>query len=269
MSRPLPGRAGHKTLIGMVHLPPVLERGVALEGVEAAAVRDAVALAEAGFDAIAIENFGDRPFYPDQVPPHTVAGMTRVAVAVRAALEPGFPLGLNVLRNDLRAALAIAAAVDARFARVNVHSGAAVTDQGLIQGKAHETVRYRDLVAPGCAIFADVRVKHAAPLAERPLAEEVREVAGRGGADAVIVSGARTGGATDPERLRLVKAASDVPVLVGSGTTPEAFGALAPHADGFIVGTWTKIDGDVDAPVDLARARRVVAALRAWESCRH
>lgn len=265
MSQSLFTGAGRKVVVGMVHLGPVCQGGVPLAEVVKAAVRDAVALAEGGVDAICVENFGDKPFYPDRVPAHTVAGMTRAVLAVCEAVGgSGAIVGVNVLRNDILSSLAVAAATGARFVRVNVHQGAAVTDQGLIVGQAHESVRYRDLVAPGCAIFADVHVKHAAPLVARPIDDEARELVERGGADAVIVSGAHTGGATDPVRLARVRAA--VPrghVLVGSGATPETLGALAPHADGFIVGTWLKEDGDVSRPVDPARVRALMAAVTA------
>lgn len=259
------GEAGHKAIVGMVHLGPVLQGKLALGDVIEAAVRDAAALAEGGVDAICVENFGDTPFYPDRVPAHTVAGMTRAVLAVSEAVGgSGAVIGVNVLRNDVLSALAVAAATGAGFVRVNVHQGAAVTDQGLVVGQAHESVRYRDQLAPGCAIFADVHVKHAAPLVTRPIEDEARELVERGGADAIIVSGAHTGGATDPARLAKVRGA--VPharLLVGSGATPETLPGLAPHADGFIVGTWLKADGDVARPVDVSRVRRMVAAVRA------
>ena len=255
-----PGLTTH-ALIGMVHLGPILERGVSLAGVERAAVRDAEALAKAGFDAIVIENFGDRPFYPDQVPTWTVAGMTRAILAVRAAVG-ALPLGVNVLRNDARSALAIAAATDAQAIRVNVHVGAAVTDQGLVMGRAHETVRLRRELCPGVKVWADVRVKHAAPLADRPIAEEAEELAERGEADALIVSGAKTGGATDPERLAEVRRHTRCPILVGSGATPELLPKLLPVCDGLVVGSWLKVGGQVLAAVDPARAADFVAAAR-------
>ncbi|TNF32686.1 MAG: BtpA/SgcQ family protein [Deltaproteobacteria bacterium] len=249
----------------MVHLGPVCQGRIALDDVIAAAVRDATALAEGGVDAICVENFGDKPFYPDRVPAHTVAGMTRAVLAVMDAVRGGDAvIGVNVLRNDILSALAIAAATGAGFVRVNVHQGAAVTDQGLVVGKAHESVRYRDQLAPGCAIFADVHVKHAAPLVARPIDDEARELYERGGADAIIVSGAHTGGPTDPARLARVRSAVPAArILVGSGATPETLPELAPHADGFIVGTWLKEGGDVARPVDPARVRAMVAAVRA------
>lgn len=256
------GRERH-ALIGMVHLGPILERGVALADVERDACRDAERLAAAGFDAIVVENFGDRPFYPDVVPAWTIAGMTRCILAVRRVVGDALPLGVNVLRNDARAALAIAAATQVQAIRVNVHIGAAVTDQGIIEGKAHETVRLRRAIAPDVAVWADVRVKHAAPVAVRSITEEAEELHERGEADALIVSGLRTGGQTDPERLAEVRAAVGCPILVGSGATPEQLAALMPVCDGLIVGSWLKVGGAVLAPVDQARAAEFVAAARA------
>ena len=109
---------------------------------------DANALAGGGTDGLIVENFGDVPFYPRQVPPHTVAYMTALAGEVRRRFK--LPLGINILRNDPASALAIAAAVAADFIRVNIHTGARLTDQGVIQGTAHKTLRYRKLL--GCDV---------------------------------------------------------------------------------------------------------------------
>jgi membrane complex biogenesis BtpA family protein len=256
-------------LIGMIHLPPLLEQPARwpLAAVERRAVEDALALADAGFDAVLLENFGDHPFYPDRVPPHTIAAMARVGVGVNRALE-GIPLagrpllGVNVLRNDARAAIGLAAALDAAFVRVNVHSGAVVTDQGVIEGQAHQTCRYRDRLAPNCAIFADVQVKHGVPLAPRPIADEAADLWERARADALIVSGTATGAPTDPAQLAELRARlPSARLIVGSGVTPDRCGPLLASADALIVGTWLKRDGQVENPVDPARARRLVEAV--------
>ena len=107
-------------LVGMVHLDPLPgapEFGGDMDAVVARAEADASVLAEAGFDAVMVENFYDAPFYKDRLPPETVAGLTRCAMAVRA-VAPGLRLGINALRNDGCAALGIAAAVGAEFIRV-------------------------------------------------------------------------------------------------------------------------------------------------------
>ena len=249
--------------VGMVHLRPLPGSPGWAENwqdVLESARRDTAALAEGGADAILLENFNDIPFFKSRVPRITVAAMTAAAVAVRSA-APGLPVGVNVLRNDGRAALVVAMAAGCRFIRVNVLSGARVTDQGLIEGISAKLLRdRRDFGAGEIAIWADVDVKHSAPLAPRPLEEEVADVLERGGADALIVSGAGTGRPTDPQTLSLVKrVAGDVPVLVGSGVTVESLPAFKQDAAGLIVGTALKVDGRVE----VARVRQFAEAIGA------
>lgn len=255
-------------LIGVVHLRPMpgdpAYRGGGFDAVLEAAERDAEALVEGGADAMIVENFGSAPFpkgTPEQpTPPHQIAMLTR---AVEACLRRGVPVGVNVLRNDVVSALGIAAATGAGFVRVNVHAGAYVTDQGLIEGRAFETLRYRDRVdARRVAILADVRVKHATPLAPRPVDVEVKDVLHRGMADAVVVTGTGTGEPVSGELLAEVRAAApDATVVIGSGMSPSR-ADLAALADAAIVGTWIKRDGKVALPVDPERVRRLKEALR-------
>jgi uncharacterized protein len=133
-----------KPAIGMVHLRPLPGSPAcedALADIVSAALRDAEAIVEEGMDGLLLENFGDAPFFPDQVPPITVAAMTVVATELRRRFD--VPIGINVLRNDARGALAVAWAAGASFIRVNVLCGARVTDQGIIQGQAHLVIRDR------------------------------------------------------------------------------------------------------------------------------
>ncbi len=230
-----------------------------LERVLAAAVRDARALASNGCDALIVENFGDVPFHPTHVPSETIAAM---AIAVRAVLEvaPRIPVGVNVLRNDARAALGICSATGAAFVRVNVHSGAAVTDQGIVEGRAFETLRERARLAPDVAILADAHVKHATQLSRETLAESVADLVHRALCDGVIVSGSATGRPPDAERVRDARsAAGDVPVLIGSGLDEHNAALLMGHATGAIVGTSLKFEGRVENAVDPARVRRMRA----------
>lgn len=252
------------SLLGVIHLLPLPGSprfAGDFPGVVASAARDAQALYEAGFGGIFLENFGDAPFVPDRVSPVTVAAMTACALAVRAA-APGLPLGINVLRNDAEAALAIAIAADAQMVRVNVHTGARVTDQGLIQGQAHLTLRLRRaLGADKIALLCDVDVKHSAPLAARPLGEEAHDLASRGLADGVLVTGSGTGRGVDRRDLDIVLAAVEAPVLVASGVTIEALGAVA-HAHGVIVGSCLRTSGRAGDPIDAECARHFADAFR-------
>lgn len=245
-------------VIGMIHLPPLAgspryagEGSKVIEAVRA----DVAALIHGGVDALILENFGDAPFYPGRVPAETVAQMTRLAALVKR--ESDLPLGINVLRNDGQSALAIAQAVGADFIRVNILCGARLTDQGIIQGIAHELLRDRArLRAENVAILADVDVKHSAPLANLPLEQEVADVILRGGADGLIVTGLGTGHATSPEMVQKVKQlAGDVPAFVGSGVSEENVAEFLPFANGFIVGTAFKHAGHPQNPVDPNRVQ--------------
>lgn len=254
-------------LVGVIHLPPLPGSPRGRESaltIARAAARDARALQAAGFDHAIVENFGDAPFFKDDVPAVTIAAMTTCALAVRDA-SPELPLGLNVLRNDGLAALAIAAAVGAAAIRVNVLTGARVTDQGLVEGRAAELLRLRrDLNAESVQIWADVFVKHSAPLAARDLVDETKDLVQRALADAVLVTGAGTGEAVDPDRLRTVRAAAGrAPVLVASGATLASLPEVLRLCDGVIVGSALRTDGRAGGPIDEDVARRFAAAFRA------
>jgi uncharacterized protein len=130
------------------------------------------------------------------------------------------PIGFNVLRNDGRAALALCGSCGGDFVRVNVLSGAMVTDQGIIEGNACAVTRLRPQLAPSAKILADIHVKHAAPLANVPLEIAARDTVERGLADALVVSGSATGQTTSLDDVKRVRSACpQIPILIGSGAT--------------------------------------------------
>jgi len=169
-----------------------------------------------------------------------------------------------VLRNDAEAALSIAVATGASFVRINVHTGARVTDQGVIQGDAAATLRLRRSLGAEIGIWADVDVKHSAPLGPpRPIAQEVEDTAKRGMAEAVLVTGEGTGKGVDLEKLAAVKkAAGSVPVLVASGATLATLPDLAKHATGVIVGSALRIGGVPGGSIDQSLASMFAAAFK-------
>jgi len=252
-------------VIGMVHLlalPGSPRWAGSMDAVVAAALADARALHEGGADALIVENHGDVPFAPRRVDAGTVAAMAVAIAEVRRAVP--LAVGVNVLKTDAQSALAVAAATGARFVRVNVHVGAVVTDQGILEAGAHDTLRYRRLLGASVAIWADVQAKHGAPLAAIPIEQEARDCAERSLADALVVSGTATGEPTALGDLKRVReAVPDVPLLVGSGATAESAADLLALADGLIVGTSVKRDGRLDRPVDAARVRRLCDAAHA------
>ncbi len=246
-----------KPLIGVLHLLPLpgapLYDG-AMQKVYDQALAELDVFKQHSLDSVVVENFRDMPYFPGRVPPETVAAMAAVSrEIVRAA---GMPVGINVLRSDGEAAIAIAAASGAHYVRVNVHMGAVVADQGIVQGSSQFSVRLRSTLKSNALIFADVGVKHAAPLAGRSLDIETRDLAERGLADAVIVTGDRTGVETSLADVEQVRGATRLPILVGSGATPENLEHVLPKVDGLIVGSYFKKDGAGHNFVESARVAR-------------
>ncbi|MEL7223390.1 MAG: BtpA/SgcQ family protein, partial [Cyanobacteria bacterium J06576_12] len=231
-----------------------------LNAVIARAEQEATALAAGGIHGIVVENFFDAPFPKSQVDPVVVSAMT-VVVQRLSQLVP-LPIGINVLRNDARSAIAIATCTGAKFVRVNVLTGIMATDQGLIEGQAHELLRYRRELGSEVKIFADVLVKHAQPLGESDMKTAVQETIQRGLADGVILSGTMTGRPPSLEDLQCAQAvAGDTPVLIGSGADWDNIPRLIRAADGVIVSSSLKRKGDIQQPIDPIRARQFVTAM--------
>jgi len=181
-------------VVGVVHLLPLPTsprwQGN-LQHVIDRAEQEATALASGGVNGIIVENFFDAPFTKGQVDPAVVSAMSLIVSRLQQLVT--VPLGLNVLRNDSRSALAIASSVGASFIRVNVLTGVMATDQGLIEGCAHDLLRYRRELGSNVQILADVLVKHARPLGSPNLTTAVQETIHRGMADGIILSGWATG----------------------------------------------------------------------------
>jgi membrane complex biogenesis BtpA family protein len=251
-------------IIGVVHLLPLPTSplwGGNLKPVIDRAEQEATALASGGVDGIIVENFFDAPFAKDDVDPAVVSAMSLIVHRLMNMVT--LPIGINVLRNDAHSALAIAACTHAQFIRVNVLTGVMATDQGLIEGRAHELLRYRRELGSDVKIFADVLVKHARPLSSPNLTIAVQDTIERGLADAVILSGWATGSPPSLEDLELASAAAQgTPVLIGSGANWENIPALMQAANGVIVSSSLKRHGRRDQPIDPIRVSRFVEATR-------
>ena len=255
---------GERPVIGMVHLqalPGAPGFQGSLDLVAEAAISDAKAIAEGGADALLIENFGDRPFRRSNVEDETVAAMTFVTIEIRRSVR--LPFGINVLRNDAHAALAIAAITSAMFIRVNVLIGAMVTDQGVIEGQADSLLRKRRELECPVAIFADHLVKHAVPLAPVHPVQQARDLRLRGGADALIITGTETGVAADRSKFEIVRGAvPGTPLIAGSGVSAENVTNFRGLVDAIIVGTSIKRNGQIERPVDQERMARMCEAFK-------
>lgn len=252
-------------LIGVVHLKPLPgspRSSVTMKEIVKAAVADARAYEQGGADAVVVENFGDIPFTRNQVPAETCAAMAVAGKAVREVVK--LPMGFNVLRNDPMTGLGLCSACNGSFIRVNVHTGAMITDQGVIEGKAFETTRKRrELGLENVRIFADVHVKHATTMGDLSLEDAARDTLDRGLADALIISGVGTGYPAAIGDLHTVrKSCPNAPVLLGSGVMIENVETYLGLASGFIVGSSLKRGGKIVNPVDPKRVEKLAGKIR-------
>ncbi|HLI88949.1 MAG TPA: BtpA/SgcQ family protein [Ktedonobacteraceae bacterium] len=238
-------------LIGVVGIPAlpgaINYRGATREELIQRAVADAQAYAQAGFDALMIQNVGDLPVAA-RVGPETVAWLSMLGAAIRSAIA--LPLGVCVLKNDGCAALAIAQAIGAVFVRVKVWVGAMVGAEGIVQGSARSVLRYRRLIgAEEIAIVADVHDRTGVPLAGMTLEEAAHEAVWFGKADGLVITG-RNEAETLDWLQRVDRVMPDVPIWAGGGVTPTNISRFLAVADGAIIATAAKVGGQLLNPVD-------------------
>jgi hypothetical protein len=256
-----------KALIGMVHvaaLPGTPRHDQPMSTIVHQAVDEAKLLIDAGFDAIIIENMHDAPYLRRQVGPEIVAAMTMIACAVRGSVQ--CPLGVQILAGANGAALAVAHAADAQFIRAEGFVFASVADEGILEeADAGPLLRYRkEIGAEQVKILADIKKKHAAHAITGDIdISETAKAAQFFGADGVIVTGIATGQAIRVNDLGTARVATTLPLIVGSGVTPESVKDLFAYADGLIVGSWYKRDGLWSNPPDAKRATELVRAVNA------
>ncbi|ARM75372.1 BtpA/SgcQ family protein [Acidianus manzaensis] len=237
-------------IIGMIHLPPLPgspKNTLSLEEIINYAKSEGEKLEKAGVDGVIVENLGDYPFFKDNIPPITIASMSIIVKEVRKSFN--FDVGVNVLRNGCIDAFSIAHVTNSQFIRCNILIGAYVTDQGIIEGKAAELLRLKRSLNSNVKIFADIHVKHAYPLYNLPIELAAQDLAERGGADAVIVSGPRSSLPPSIENVKKVKESINLPVVIGSGISLENFRDFCKIADGLIIGEKDfKENGEIGGP---------------------
>lgn len=258
-----------KPVIGMVHLWPLPGApgytGYGMDVIIDNALSDARVLVNGGVDGLIVENMWDLPFYVGhEVPPEELVAQAVAAQAVVQEVHAkGIPVGINVIHNGGRGCLAIAVATGAAFIRICIFTGARLWDTGeLDHGCAAELLRVRKaLHAEHIKLFADVDKKHSVPFPGIDLETHI-EWTEFYRADALIVSGRMTGSAPDLEKVRRARELATQPILMGGGTTPENIAAFLQYADGAIVGSGLKVDGDATNPVDPDRVRAYMEAVR-------
>lgn len=254
-----------KPVIAMVHLgalpgSPLHDRERGLQGIIEAAVHDLAALQAAGFDAIMFGNENDRP-YELRVDVASTASMAYVIGELRRDIS--VPFGVNVLWDPM-ATVALAAATGAAFVR-EIFTGTYASDMGSWAPDAGQALRYRDrLGRSDVAMLYNVSAEFAWSLDRRPLPDRARSAVFSSIPDAVLVSGQITGEAAPLSDLEAVKAMlPDTPVLANTGVRHDTVADVLRVADGCIVGSALKVDGDTWNPVDPERAADFMKRARA------
>lgn len=260
------GLNGDKALIGMVHvgaLPGTPRAEAPVDRLAEAAAGEASLLESLGFDAVIIENMHDAPYLLREVGPEITAAMSVVACEVRRAVS--CPVGIQILGGANHAALGVAHAAGLAFVRAEGFVFASVADEGLLaDADAGLLLRYRRAIgAGGVKVLADIKKKHSSHAITADLdIGETAKAAEFFGADGLIVTGVATGREASLDDLHAVRDASALPLLVGSGVTPENARSMLGVADGVIVGSWLKQGGQWSRPIDRDRAERFVRAAR-------
>ena len=265
--------AAPRALVGMLHVGPLpgspgqRRSGTTIDAEIARAVAEAETYRSSGFHGLMIENMFDRPYLTSQVGPEVVAAMAVIGREVRRAVP--LPLGVQVLAAANEEAIAVALACGASFVRVEGFVFAHVADEGLIEADAGPLLRYRAAVgAEHIRVFADIKKKHSSHAITADVdIVETAHAAEFALADGVIVTGTSTGRAADPVEVNAVVAAVGVPVFVGSGITPDNIATFAA-ADGLIVGSSVKQQGDWRLPLDATATKRLADAFQAAHSQR-
>ncbi len=267
--------------IAVIHLPNL--RRIALEkkvdDLISYVENEVRTISEAGFDGIIIENFNDRP-YSKRVQNPEILGLVSIALYTARKSFNGL-LGLSLLRCSAVEAYRIAYTMGADFIRVNTFVETIATDSGLIEPTAPELAELRMLM-PGVKIFADVLCKHSGSLdlllrfvtnyvashgdlvkiLKETVSEIVKDLTERGCADAVIVTGGRTGEPPSLDLVKLVRESTSIPIIVGSGMTPDNIDKYLKYADGVIIGSYIKKDGRAGNPTDPERARKFMEKIK-------
>jgi len=217
---------------------------------------------DAKVDAVILENSHDLPYIKPPLPSRAIELVTRIAREIRCAFDG--PIGIQLLEAANEPALAIARDADLDFVRVEGYVFAHIGGAGLIEGCAGQLLRRRkELGCEHIKIFGDVKKKHCSHAITGDL--DIVDVIKQSEfflVDGVIVTGTRTTEPPSLGELRRARKAARVPVIIGSGMTPQNIKTYWPLADGFIVGSTFRKDGQFLGSLDPERLRKFMRVFR-------
>ena len=256
-----------KAVISMAHIgalpgTPLYDEKGGMQKLVDGVLADIEALQEGGVDAIMFGNENDRP-YVFSAPLEGIAAMTAVVQAVKPALK--VPFGVNYLW-DPKASVAIAAATGANFVR-EIFTGLFASDMGLWEPDCAGAAKLRrNLGRPDLKMLFNINAEFAHSLDQRPIALRAKSAVFSSLADAILVSGPLTGQPAQASDLRAVReTVTDVPIFANTGVNIDNISDVFAFADGCVIGTHFKYEGNTWNAVEPARVKRFmdkVATLR-------
>ena len=253
-----------KPVIGVIHvgaLPGTPRGSKSVAELGSQAKEEARVYRECGVDGVIIENMHDVPYLKGEVGPEIVAAMTAIGGEVKA--ECGLPVGIQILAGANIEAMAVAHAAGLDFIRAEGYAYAHIADEGLIEASAAKLLRYRKMIgAERVQVWADVKKKHSAHAITADVSlGQTAETVEFMGADCVIVTGSVTGEAPQVTDVKEAKTHCHLPVFLGSGISEANIDHFYNEADGFIIGTYFKVDGQWSNTVDPTRITQLINKL--------
>jgi uncharacterized protein len=258
-----------KPVVGVIHvgaLPGTPRNAKSVSQLVDVARNEARLYREGGVDAVYIENMHDVPYLRGAVGPEIVAAMTLIGSEVKA--QCGLPVGIQILAGANLEAMAVAHAAGLDFIRAEGYAYAHVADEGLIQSSAAGLLRYRRMIgAEKVQVWTDVKKKHSAHAITADVSlGETAETVEFMGAECVIVTGSATGKSPMIADVLEAKSHCNLPVVLGSGINKQNVKEFYNHADGFIVGSFFKVDGHWANAIDPTRINEFMDVLKTLQS---
>jgi membrane complex biogenesis BtpA family protein len=256
-----------KAVLGMVHMgampgTPFYEEG-SYEATFEKAVGDAVALYEGGADGCLVQTVDRVYTTKDESDPARIAGVTNIVYAISQQTGPEFQIGVQLMRNALKASLGIAKVCGGSYLRCGVLVGATLTSHGFVEANPYDVMAYRSQIgAKHIKMIAEIDSMHFEWFGGKP----VSEVAGQAryvGADAVSL-----GDPDEETTLRMIrevrKAVPGLPIILAGYTNHANAARMLAEADGAFVGTCLE-KGKWGGPIDVERVReyvKIVASIK-------
>lgn len=259
-----------KPIVAMCHLDPLpgdpkYDPSKGMQWVLDRAIMNLNALQDGGVDAVMFSNEFSLP-YLTKVEAITTAAMGHVIGELKSEIR--IPYGVNVLW-DATASVELAVVTGASFVR-EIFSGVYASDFGLWNTDCGAVARRRNAIGGNSVrLMFNIYPEASVYLGDRDLPDIAKTTVFNHQPDVLCVSGRTAGARTSGELLRKVaEVVPDTPVFANTGCTAENIAEMLEIADGAVVGSTFKKNGEFFDIVDKDRVSRFMDAVRAFKKYR-